>query len=446
MTRQKGFKRLVRERMARTGERYAAARRVLDANPDATHHARPHPAPSGYAYRGGVHPETASLANVLAAGGTTSGLTGQPLSEAALLTIGGGLGAGYVLWEWQQPKRIVLTLGFKNRWQYPAAAFDRVIKRLGLEAETHETAGARGARERLDALLEAGEPTIVTVDLQTIGTWGLPEAISGYWGYPVVVTGRTPSGGYRFDDRGGAALEVSAETMAAARARISSYKHRLVRVAPQPGTIPADWLRDAFRAGIEDQVAHLRSSSDSFGLPAWRKWSRLLVDTRNAKAWPRVFANRVGLFGTLLSAVEAVDGGIGATGGHLRELQAAGLDEAAAALDRPALADAAARWRTAGDLWEDFADAVVPADLDGATEAVESAEALREAVALGEAGRARARTVAERVWAARDRYAGSFPLDADRVAALFANLSSRLAEIHAAERDALDATATAIGR
>ncbi len=446
MTRQKGFKRLVRERMARTGERYAAARRVLEANPDPTHHATPHPAPSGYAYRGGVHPETASLANVLAAGGMTSGLTGQPLSEAALLTIGGGLGAGYILWEWKQHRHIVLTLGFKNRWQYPAVAFDGAIERLGLEAETHETAGVRAARERLDALVEAGEPTIVTVDQQSIGTWGLPEAMSGYWGYPVVVTGRTASGGYRFDDRGVAPLEVSAETMAAARARIGSYKHRLLRIVAEPGAIPADRLRDAFRAGIEDQVAHLRSSSDSFGIPAWRKWSRLLVDTRNAKAWPRVFADRVGLFGTLLSAVEAVDGEVGATGGHLRELQAAGLDEAAAALDRPALADAAARWRTAADLWEDFADAVVPPDLDGATEAVESDEALHEAVALGEAGRARAQAAAERVWAARDGYANSFPLDADRVAALFADLSSRLAEIHAAERDALDSTATAIGR
>jgi hypothetical protein len=200
-------------------------------------------------------------------------------------------------------------------------------------------------------------------------------------------------------------------------------------------------------------VAHLRSSSDSFSLPAWRKWSRLLLDTRNAKAWPRVFADRVGLFGTLLSVVEAVDGDVGATGGHLRELQAAGLDEAAAALDeaaaaldRPALADAAARWRSAGDLWDEFADAVLPPELDSATVAVESAEALREAVAEGEAGRADAKAAAERVWAARDRYADSFPLEADRVAAIFADLSSRLAEIHAVERGALGATATAIGR
>jgi hypothetical protein len=87
-----------------------------------------------------------------------------------------------------------------------------------------------------------------------------------------------------------------------------------------------------------------------------------------------VFADRVGLFGTLLSVVEAVDGDVGATGGHLRELQAAGLDEAAAALDeaaaaldRPALADASASWRCSGDLWDEFADAVLPPELESAT-------------------------------------------------------------------------------
>ena len=40
--------------------------------------------------------------------------------------------------------------------------------------------------------------------------------------------------------------------------------------------------------------------------------------TRNAKAWPRVFAGREGLFGSLLSLLEWVDGDVGPYGGHLR--------------------------------------------------------------------------------------------------------------------------------
>jgi hypothetical protein len=75
----------------------------------------------GYRMRGGLHPETATLTNVLANQGVFSGLTGEPLTEASILGIGGGLGAGYILWEFQSEHRgkihrgSVLTLGFRNQ-------------------------------------------------------------------------------------------------------------------------------------------------------------------------------------------------------------------------------------------------------------------------------------------------------------------------------------------
>ena len=163
-------------------------------------------------------------------------------------------------------------------------------------------------------------------------------------------------------------------------------------------------------------------------------------------SWSQVFADGTGLFGALLSIVEGVDGGIGPHGGHLRELQGVFLDEAAAILDRPALTDAAAAWRAAGDLWEDLADAAVPADLEGAAEAVEADEALHDAVMAGEPGRAAARDAAAVTWAIRDRYAQSFPLPEDRIRELFADLGQRLATIHAAETEAVEATRLAIVR
>jgi hypothetical protein len=210
--------------------------------------------------------------------------------------------------------------------------------------------------------------------------------------------------------------------------------------------LPAALLRAAFRAGLEDQVDHLRAPSDSFSLPTWRKWSRLLTDTKNPKAWSRVFPGGSGLFGALLSIVETVDGAIGATGGHLRELYADFLDEAALSLDVPALNEAALAWRTAADLWEDLADAAVPADLDGAVDAVEAAEALHDAAMAGEPGRARVADAAQTLWSARARYAAGLPLAPARVEALFADLGERVNRIYRAERDALEATAAAIGR
>lgn len=433
MTRQKGFKRLVRERMTKTGERYAAARRALDGP---TTHA---PAVPSH----GRHPETASLATLLKLRGASNGLTGHAFAEDELLGIGGGLGAGYILWEFQAHRLPFLTLAFRNRWQYPVAWLEAALGRIGIQPELIETGGARGAAAGLDALLDAGEPVIAWVDPQALGTYGLPPERSGYDGTQIVVLGRR-DGQYRIDDRG-AAFEIDAPTMAAARGRISSYKHRLARL-PSAGEVPPETVRAALEGGLADQVAHLRSASDSFGLPAWRKWSRLLVDRRNPKGWPQVFGDRVGLFGSLVSIVEGVDGEIGMAGGHLREQYAGFLDAAAATLDRPQLHTAAAAWRGAGDLWEDLADAAVPATLAGASEAVDAAEELHDAVMAGEPGRARARQAAATLWAMRERYAGAFPLPTADVEALFSGLSERLVAIHAAEVEAVEATAVALDR
>ncbi len=447
MTTRKGFKRLVRDRMARTGERYAAARRAL-----VTAAGEPTPATQSGVIptaRDGsrLHPNSASLATVLASRGFVSPINGAPLTEALIHGIGGGVGAGYILWQFESHRGggTVLTVAFTNQWQYPAAWFGKTLDRLGVPVAVHETGGVKGARDTLDRFLEAGEPVIAFVEQRAMGTWGLPDDLSGHSGYPLVITGRTLDGGYVVDDRGRAPLIVSEAAMAAARARIGSWKHRLLHLQPD-GPLAADRLRAAIEAGLADQVAHLSTSSDSFGLPAWRKWARMMTDTRNAKAWPRVFADGIGLFGTLLSVAEAVDGGIGAEGGHLRELQGAFLDEAAAILDRPALADAAVAWRAAGDLWEDLADAAVPADLDGAAEAVEADEALHDAVMAGEPGRGAARKAAATVWANRDRYARSFPLPEKRIRELFADLGQRLESIHAAETEAVEATRRALAR
>jgi hypothetical protein len=270
--------------------------------------------------------------------------------------------------------------------------------------------------------------------------------LSGYWGYPVLVVGRREDGTYLVDDRGQEPLVVDPAVMAAARGRISSYRNRIVEVRPDGRAIDTDRLRRALEAGLADQVEHLRSRSDSFSLPAWRKWARLMTDRRNAKAWPRVFAGGRGLFAALLSIVEAIDGGVGAAGGHLRDLYADGLDETAGILDRPALRDAATAWRASADRWEELADAAVPGEVVDSAEAVELSEEIHDAVMAGEPGRAAAREAARRLWAIRDRHVESFPAPPETIQRLFADLGDRVGAVHAAEVAALDATARAIGR
>ena len=171
-----------------------------------------------------------------------------------------------------------------------------------------------------------------------------------------------------------------------------------------------------------------------------------MTDRRHAKGWPRVFAAGHGLFDALISMVELVDDGVGAWGGHLRDLYADGLEEAAATLDLPALGEAAGSWRASADLWQELADAAVPTGVDGAADAVELADELHDAVMRGEPGRVQARSAAAGLWETRLRYADAWPLAEAETEALLADLGRRLAVIHAAEQAALDATGRAIGR
>ncbi len=145
MTESKHLKARIRARMARTGERYMTARRHVVGESAAA--ADDH----GWRLRGGVHPDSAAIANVLAH-------DGAPVSEAMVLGVGGGLGAGYILWEFEAHGARTLVLGFRNQWQYPDRWARKVLERLGVPFALHETSGAKGAAARLDAAVARRPP------------------------------------------------------------------------------------------------------------------------------------------------------------------------------------------------------------------------------------------------------------------------------------------------
>src|SRR4029453_5704908 len=151
VTAHKHLKERIRARRARTGESYTTARRhVLNALP-----------PSEYLLLGGAHPDTHAIAGVLANRGLVAPHTGQPLSEAMVLGVGGGLGAGYILWEFKARDSRSLVLGFRNNWQYPDRWALKACARLGVPADLHETGSPRRAAEELAAAVGHGVPSIV---------------------------------------------------------------------------------------------------------------------------------------------------------------------------------------------------------------------------------------------------------------------------------------------
>ena len=184
------------------------------------------------------------------------------------------------------------------------------------------------------------------------------------------------------DDRTLAPLTVPGEDVDRARARVGSYRNTMLAVRTRDLAIPGERLRAAVRSGLEDMVSQLGGTSDSFALPAWRKWARMLVASSSAKAWPRVFADGAGLFGALLSVWEGVEPA-GMTGGNLRREFGAGLTEAAAVLDEPRLGGEAARWVEIAELWHTLAEAAVPTSVPACARARELTAAVTGAVAKG---------------------------------------------------------------
>lgn len=433
MTSDKRRKARIRARMAKTGERYTTARRHLF--PDDPQQ----PIAAGFPLLGGQHPDATALAAVLRHAGVTAD-DGRPVSEPLLFGIMGGLGAGYILWEFAHDDSRVVTLGFHNQWQYHDRAVLTALDRLGVEWTVHRTSGARTAARQLDAQLAAGRPALVWPDRYTVGYWHLPASLSGHGGHVVVVHGTDGGDGVRIDDRSSAPLTVPRAALDEARDRVVSYKNVLIDPRPVPGPIDHDRLAGAVTEGVDACVAQLRGPSTSFSLPAWRKWARLMTDTRNAKAWPRVFADGAGLTGALLSVWEATSDA-GMTGGHLRGLYADFLTQTTALhgmdVDEVvvALRAAARRWADLGDI----AAAGAPF-----TRLRELTATIRHAVAAdGDAGADEAAAAARELWKLRAERDASPPLSAAEIDERFGAMGALLSEIHELEVTALEALAHA---
>ncbi|TCB96889.1 DUF4872 domain-containing protein [Micromonospora zingiberis] len=418
--------------MARTGEGYATARAALSG-------ARTGPKPvtdAGWALRGGLHAETSNVTNVLAH--LTGDTAGERLSEAMLLGVGGGLGAGYMLWEikGQTPN---LFLGFRYRWTFHDWA-ERTMDRLGVGYQVKTTGSSKAAASTLQEQLAEGSAVLVVPDRQVVGYWHLPAepalagrgrpVFSGARRSPVVAYAATDDG-IRLDDRNLAPLTVDADLLADARARVTSTKNRMVVVHTVPETLP---LAEAARAGIADCVAHLDAKAATVSLPAWGKWSRLVTDQRNAKGWPKLYG-KAGMATTLLSVWEHVEPA-GLTGGNLRDLYADFLDEAAPLLGDAADAatDAAQQFRQAARLWHEVAETALPWDVPEYARLRELVATISAGVAAGDGALAERAEAADALWDLVAEYDRKPPAEPD-----LAQLSAQIQAVYEAEREAVDA-------
>jgi hypothetical protein len=156
-----------------------------------------------------------------------------------------------------------------------------------------------------------------------------------------------------------------------------------------------------------------------------------------------VFADRRGLFSTLISLFEAI--ALSGAPGGLRGLYADFLREASPIVQRPALIDAAAQYDALAIQWDALAEEALP---DAVPLFADTKRLLRERHAILKHGGDAWRTTEPLTQALRaHRTEGNLnlPLSEAQVGELFAALQSRLNSIYAAEVAALGTLKGAAG-
>ncbi|MFO7167132.1 MAG: DUF4872 domain-containing protein [Chloroflexota bacterium] len=427
MTTHKHLKQRIRARMAKTGERYAAARRHVIRTL-----ALPQSDPAAHSHLPGNVPATTGLRVLLAHAGVRAPHTGEPYSEAMLFGIAGGIGVGVFSFFYEREDFASFYVAGRHRWYDDLAYLSGALARLGAEPLVRETSGAKAAAQQLhDAL--AGGPCIAWVDMAGLPHRGVPPQWSGS-GYHLVTV-------YRADAAAGTALigdltdqpvEIGLEELARARGRIARDRHRLLSIAAPPA---AGDLRAMVRAGLEachDDLLHpaLRGAPGNARLDALRTWAERL-DGRGKERWERVFRPGPNLLRALCSVYDFIEH-YGTGGGLCRPLFADFLAEAAEALGHPPLAALAERYAELGRMWSGLAEAALPDDVPMLREAKELYARKAELLHAG-AGAEAVAGVWRRLGELEAQAREAFPLSDAAYAELRAQLRAHVAALHEAE-------------
>jgi hypothetical protein len=436
MTSQREFKALVRERMQKTGERYTAARAHLLHNipPDSRSRRDYSGLLASYRTFGGVQAGTGALTNVLRHAGVRMTPGGDPLTEAFVNGLCGGPGFLYATFEYKGWPPL-LTLALQSR-SMPDVYIAQGVAWSGVRATVRETTSAALARKTLDDVLDAGHAALCVTDHASLPWAGLPSEFRGGAPHVIAVAGKDGEG-YWVDDRMTRPIRVDADTLSRARAAYRHAKNRLIVV--EASDTPFDGgraVRDAIRdtASSYTTPAVPKSFWSNCGFAGLDKWRRLLVDKKDKKGWPSLFAEGPRACAGLQRAYECIDAQSAPGAG--RAYYAEFLDEAAALTTSPALSSAAATYREAATLWQQLARLVADCPDAAVRKACEITDRRLE---LGDsAGDSVSQDVRD-LWNRRQALAADCRLTAEQATRLYSAMADIVEAIAATERAAVRA-------
>lgn len=345
MTKQRSLKRLVRERMQRTGETYTTAHRFITSK-------RPGNRPAGLLQsypKGGyaTHRESALVQRLLAS-------AGLDLSEAMVCGLGGGIGFMYAVFEYKAVAHPLLTFVAQH---HPRPWIEEVAENLELTLGSATSSSAKVALVKLRAAQDAGDAVQITV-----GKGGLPwiEGVSELEAaepYTVNVVGKDGDD-FLVDDCSESLQRAPAEALARAWAL-----HKKARFAVQTLGLPAGGNVDlprGLRSAVATTVAHMtgpvlgNAFDVNFGLSGMDKWATEVTDTRSKKGWTARFGKAAGFEHAMGRIAECFTHSYSAPGAT-RPIYATFLEEAAGAtpLELGAAKKLAAE---SGRLWEEVVE------------------------------------------------------------------------------------------
>lgn len=436
MTSQRDFKSLVRERMAKTGERYTAARAQILSRLSEKPRGEQYPGLlPGYDSFGGVQGDTAVLHNVLRHAGIKSPATGQPFDETTVNGLCGGPGLLYAVFEYKGFPPI-LTIVMRSR-SMPDVYVEQGLKRLGVQFTEKQSSTPNAARKTLEDALSSGKAAICTVDVASLPWYGLPKEFAGGGPHTVAVVGRDGDRAW-LDDRAPRPIAIDLASLDHARGRYRQAKGRLITIdGPAPGYDLARAMNDAIADTVHSysEYAVPKSFQCNCGFAGMEKWCAALTDKKDKRGWPTFFASADRAYAALHRVYDCLQYEYTAPAAG-RAWYADFLDTAAGVLRRPRLKDAATSYRRAGEAWAGIAQLVADCPDPALRKSCELAD--QRAELLDEAADGDASRFAE-MWKQRKALGSECKLTPDAAAALYAQMAAQLETAIAAEKSAVAA-------
>lgn len=435
MTQRRDLKQLIRERMAKTGERYTAARaHILHEHPSST---SPSPLPAGlfagYPLAPGVCMDTGAMRNVLEHSGLTGAHDGTPLSEAMVAGLCGGICFLYLMFEYKGMPPMLSVLA---RFDTMADSFVAGgIARLGLAGVDSSTSSAASARKALDAAIAAGTPALCVVDAVGMIPGQGPLCMAGMAPTVVAVCGHEGDD-LLVDTGAGVPRRMSHADFARVRSLYKKGKHRLMTVRRNSGPFDlAPAVLDSIRATARRFVeAPYKGFAGNFGIAGMEKLRRLLTDPGDRKGWSTVFGEGPSAYLGLRRLHDGIMHEYTSPGAG-RPMYAAFLREAAAVIGRREPLAAADCYARSGLEWLALADCIARCGDPAVEEGCRQGESAMELFA--ESGRPCAPPGTGASPASRGALMQSCRLTRARAGEIYAELAGIMDRILAAEREGL---------